>query len=318
MAELRRYDLPGTQGSLTVLPGQDPLGATAEERRQSPASQALLRRIDEQQEERAALAKARFEKSKLGLIPAEGGGEKDRRRQYLISQAGKHGVPQNVLAQQMQIEGLEREAPAGPTVKTPYGELPADVGFRYLPEKAKPKAAPTPSEKLYRHPKTKDLMFVNVRAPETVQSARKEGYRPVGKDGKNGTGKGGGGGKKPSAGLYARGEFAIARQMSNKTTGQISDYLDLEGKFNRNLLYKDLDERNTRVYDKASVLKDAYMDEGLNPEAAAEKALAVAEKSEPPTSVKTLDANAASEFLRQAGGNKEAARELAREQGYQF
>lgn len=186
MAELRRYDLPGTQGSLTVLPGQDPLGATAEERRQSPASQALLRRIDEQQEERAALAKARFEKSKLGLIPAEGGGEKDRRRQYLISQAGKHGVPQNVLAKQMQIEGLEREAPAGPMVKTPYGELPADVGFRYLPKEAQPVKAPSAQWKVIKDPKSNTgYSYQNLAVPAEI---RREAPAPK----KAGTGPGSG------------------------------------------------------------------------------------------------------------------------------
>jgi len=211
----------------------------------------------------------------------------------------------------MQVEGLQPEEPKGPTVKTPYGELPADVGFRYLPEETKPKAAPTPSEKLYINPKTKDLMFINVRDQEIVKDARAKGYRPR-ETGKKGTG------KRPPAALYGRGEFAIARQMSTKTTGDISDYLDMEGKFNRNLLYKDLDERTRRIYDKASVLKDVYIDDGLNPEAAAKKALTEAEKAEPLAPVKTLDAGMASEFLRQTGGNKEAARELAREEGYQF
>lgn len=137
MAELRRRYVPPRQDSIEVMPGEEPFAATAEERRASPGSQALLRRIDEQEQERTVLAKARFEKSKLGLIPAEGEGEKTRRRQHLIRQAARHGVPQNVLAQQMQVEGLQPEEPKGPMVKTPYGDLPADVGFRYLPKEAK-------------------------------------------------------------------------------------------------------------------------------------------------------------------------------------
>lgn len=177
MAELRRRYVPPRQNSIEVMPGEEPFAATAEERRASPGSQALLRRIGEQEQERTTLAKARFEKSKLGLIPAEGEGEKARRRQHLVRQAAKHGVPQNVLAQQMQVEGLQPEEPKGPMVKTPYGDLPADVGFRYLPEEAKPKAA-TPSMKIYHHPKEKDVKMVDVRDPESIKDARAAGYRP--------------------------------------------------------------------------------------------------------------------------------------------
>ncbi len=142
MAELRRRYVPPRQDLIEVMPGEEPFAATAEERRASPASKGLLRRIDEQALERTALAEASLEKSKLGLIPAEGETQKARRRQHLIRQAAKHGVPQNVLAQQMTIEGLQPEAPAGPTVETPYGELPADVGFRYLPKEAAPVKKP--------------------------------------------------------------------------------------------------------------------------------------------------------------------------------
>lgn len=140
MAELRRRYVPPRQDSIEVMPGEEPFAATAEGRRASPGSQALLRRIGEQAQERTVLAEARFEKSELGLIPAEGEDEKARRRQHLIRQAAKHGVPQNVLAQQMQVEGLQ---PEGPAVETPYGKLPADIAFRYLPAEAKPEKKPT-------------------------------------------------------------------------------------------------------------------------------------------------------------------------------
>lgn len=312
-AGLRRYTLPGEQGYMELSPEFKLPGKTGTLTRLAPSEPILGPTPTVTEEEKA---KARLVDIRYGAMPAKSAEEKDLRRQHLIRKAAEHGVPQGVLAQQMALEGVQIEEPK-PMVTTPYGELPADVGFRYLPKEVG-KPAVTPSEKLYRHPKTRDLMFVNVRSPEDIQAVRKKGYRPAEKDGKNGVGKGRGGGKKPPAALYARGEFAIARQMSKKTTGEISDYLDMEGKFNRNLLYKDLDERNTRIYDKASVLKDAYVDEGLNPEAAAKKALEEAEKLEPSTPVKTLDADTASEFLQQAGGNKEAARELAREQGYQF
>ena len=184
MAGLRRRYVPG---EIEVTPGQEPLGATAEERRASPASQTLLRRADAQQQERAALAKARFEKSERGLIPAEGETEKARRRQHLIRQAGRHGVPQSVLAKQMQVEGLEPAAPSGPMVQTPHGELPADVGYRYLAKEAPPVAQPKAQWKVIKDPKSNTgYSYQNLSVPAEI---RKEAPAP-----KKGTGPGGGGG----------------------------------------------------------------------------------------------------------------------------
>ncbi|MCK5612984.1 hypothetical protein KAR91_64515 [Candidatus Pacearchaeota archaeon] len=131
----------GGQDYMELMPGEESLAPTAAERRMSSASQGLLRRAEEQAKERTSLVGARLEKSELGLIAPEGDIEKTQRRQHLIRQASRHGVPQNVLAQQIMVEGVQEEKPK-PTVETPYGELPADIAFRYLPTEAKPEKKP--------------------------------------------------------------------------------------------------------------------------------------------------------------------------------
>ena len=123
-----------------LSPGQGPLAPTAAERRQSPASQALLRRIDVEAEERRASVETEREKAEQGLTPAGSPEMKAARRQHLIRQAARHGVPPQVLAQQMMVEGVQEEAPAAPTIATPYGELPADVAHKYLPKETTPAA----------------------------------------------------------------------------------------------------------------------------------------------------------------------------------
>ena len=123
-----------------LSPGQGPLAPTAAERRQAPASRALSGRIDVEAEERRALVAAEAEKAELGLAPATTLIQKANRRQHLIRKAAQHGVPPQVLAQQIMVEGVQEEAPAGPTIETPYGELPAAIAHKYLPKEGAPAA----------------------------------------------------------------------------------------------------------------------------------------------------------------------------------
>jgi hypothetical protein len=112
---LTRYDLPGEQGYMEMLPREEPeYGPARGVGIESPASVGLAARADEQDRQRQAFAIAEREKSQLGLIPATSPELKANRRQHLIRQAAKHGVPQNVLANQIQIEGLQEEIAAPP------------------------------------------------------------------------------------------------------------------------------------------------------------------------------------------------------------
>ena len=132
MPGLTRYKLPGTQGYMEVSPeGRGLGGTTIEEKRRTPEYQAIEARWEQEEAERTELAERRLEKSKLGLIPAESIVQKAQRRQHLIKQAARHGVPQNVLAKQIIIEGVEeavvapkiaeKPAPAAETIETAKG-----------------------------------------------------------------------------------------------------------------------------------------------------------------------------------------------------
>lgn len=121
---LRRYDLPGEQGYLELSPEFE-----------LPKTPGTLTRLPAESEE--VKARKRPLLTRLGVAPARSEEEKIQRRQHLIGRAAMHGVPPEVLAKQIAAEGL------GPMVKTDYGELPADLAFRYLPKEVKPEKKPT-------------------------------------------------------------------------------------------------------------------------------------------------------------------------------
>ena len=76
-----------------------------------------------------------------GLISAKTTGQKDIRRQYLISQARKHGVPQGVLANQIALEKLDERVEPKRVLKKDVAGVLRDVttGERIFEGVEKPK-----------------------------------------------------------------------------------------------------------------------------------------------------------------------------------
>lgn len=135
-----RRDLPGAQGYIELAQGAELPEQRGTFTRLAPGEPILgpTPTVTEEEKRRAHLVDIKY-----GTVRAKTEEEKDSRRQHLIRQAARHNVPPQVLAQQIEVEGIgEVAGKPRQILKDIAGEQRfVDTGGRVFPEAKKAEGA---------------------------------------------------------------------------------------------------------------------------------------------------------------------------------